>query len=79
MNEWGYALMTVGMVLFWGLVTFGVIALVRYLGRGNGSVGARRSAARVRAERYARGEIDEQEHRERSDTPEALGKPGRRR
>jgi putative membrane protein len=33
MNAWGYTLMTVSMMLFWGLVIFGVIASVRYLAR----------------------------------------------
>jgi hypothetical protein len=35
MNAWGYGLMTVSTVLFWALVIFRVVALVRYLGRGD--------------------------------------------
>ena len=31
MSGWGYALMTISMVLFWALVIFGVVALVRFL------------------------------------------------
>ena len=33
-NGWGYALMTVGMVVFWALVIVAIVALVRYVGRG---------------------------------------------
>lgn len=33
MSGWGYALMTVGTVLFWGLIIVGVVALFRYAGR----------------------------------------------
>ena len=67
MNGWGYALMTVSMVLFWGLVAVAVIAMVRYFGRQNGSVTARPTPEQVLAERFARGEIDEVEYRERLD------------
>ncbi len=41
MDGWGYGLMTVSMVLFWGLVTFGVIAMVRHLGRKDRSAAVR--------------------------------------
>lgn len=65
MDGWGYALMTVSMVLFWGLVIFGVIALVRYLGRQDRSVVAPRpTPEQVLAERFAHGHIDEPEYRE---------------
>ncbi|OLT05605.1 hypothetical protein BJF90_00675 [Pseudonocardia sp. CNS-004] len=32
-NTWGYALTTVGMMLFWILVIFGAIVVARHLGR----------------------------------------------
>lgn len=38
MGTWGYALTTVGMVLFWQLTVFGVIVLTRHLGRLDQSV-----------------------------------------
>lgn len=38
MNTWGYALTTIGMVLFWQLAVFGAIVLVRHLGRLNESM-----------------------------------------
>jgi putative membrane protein len=66
MNGWGYLLMTVSMVLFWGLVIAGVVLLVRNVGNG-----ARQTSVvsptpqRVLADRFARGEIDEQEYQRR--------------
>ncbi len=35
MSGWGYALMTVSMVLFWGAVIFGIVMLVRHFGRSS--------------------------------------------
>jgi putative membrane protein len=69
MSGWGYALMTISMVLFWGAVIAGIVALVRYAGR-SGQQGAAPSAPppapeRLLAERFARGEIDEEEYRRR--------------
>ncbi len=80
MNGWGYALMTVSMVLFWGLVIFRVIALVRYIGRQDRSVTPPRlTPEQVLAERFAHGQIDEQEYQQRLDTlhgrPRPLIKP----
>ena len=69
MSGWGYALMTLSMLLFWGLVIGAIVTLARYLadsGRAgrvtpiihNGPEG-------ILAERFARGEIDEEEYRRR--------------
>lgn len=65
MSSWGYALMTIGMVVFWALVIFGIVMLVR--------ASAPRSAPPPSAQaptpedvvamRFARGEIDEDEYR----------------
>ena len=68
MSGWGYALMTISMVLFWGAVIFGIVALVRYLGRGGQQGPAPQppqAPERLLAERFARGEIDEDEYRRR--------------
>ena len=65
MGWWGYALMTVSMLLFWGLLIVGVVALVRSLGRSSRSDGPTESPAnpeQVLAQRFARGEIDEEEY-----------------
>jgi putative membrane protein len=71
MGGWGLALMMIGNVLFWAVIILGVIALIRYLTRGD--MAARTTAARptpeqLLAERFARGEIDEQEYQSRRDT-----------
>jgi putative membrane protein len=67
MNGWGYGLMTVSMVLFWVLVIFGVVALVRYLGRQDRISAAPATPEELLADRFARGEIDEDEYRRRLD------------
>ena len=75
MSGWGYALMTASMILFWGAVIFGVVALVRYFGRSGQppaptppppqSAESPPSAERLLAERFARGEINEDDYRQR--------------
>src|SRR5262249_20728495 len=65
MSGWGYVLMTAVMVLFWGLVIVGGIALVRFLTSGSWRWPERLAPEDVLAERFARGEIDEAEYRER--------------
>jgi putative membrane protein len=68
MGSWGYVLMTVSMLLFWGLLITGVVLLVRYV------AGERRQPPlpaggpdprTVLAERFARGEINEDDYRQR--------------
>jgi putative membrane protein len=66
MGGWGLGLMTVGNVLVWVLILIGVIALVRYL-RRTASATPRATAEELLAERFARGEIAEQEYRQRLD------------
>lgn len=79
MGGWGYTLMTVSMLLFWALVIYAVVALVRYLGRQDRPVATRPAAEQVLAERFAHGQIDEQEYRERLDAlrdgPRQVAKP----
>ncbi|MFE7352283.1 SHOCT domain-containing protein [Streptomyces sp. NPDC057543] len=76
MGGWGWFAMTVGMVLFWVLLIIVVVLLFRAFGRsrpvGGGPPGApgwpgpgSSSAERILAERYARGEIDDDEYRRR--------------
>jgi putative membrane protein len=72
MSGWGYVLMSVSMVLFWALVIAGVVALVRYLSRSSQHTpdpgAARPTPQQVLAERYARGDIDDEEYRRRLET-----------
>jgi len=72
---WGYGwgwgswlVMGVTMVLFWGLIIAAIIALVRYLGATRETSRSIHGQARpedVLAERFARGEIDENEYQHR--------------
>jgi putative membrane protein len=62
MGAWGYLLMTANMLLFWGLLVAGIVFLVRYFGRP-GPAGTHTET--ILAERFARGEIDEEEYRGR--------------
>jgi len=66
-STWGYVLMAANMVLFWALVIAGIVALVRYLTRTGRTTGTRPTAEQLLAERFARGEIDEQEYHRRSE------------
>lgn len=67
LSAWGWAGMTIGMILFWGLlisvILFTVRALTRAPDRANRSSGP--SAKELLAERFARGEIDEEEYQQR--------------
>jgi putative membrane protein len=68
MGGWGMVLMTLSTLLFWGLVIAGVLALVHYTGRGeyiSAPVGPQSAPQQVLAERFARGEIDEEEYTRR--------------
>jgi putative membrane protein len=59
--------MTAGNLLVWALIIVCVIALVRYLRRSTPA------AEEMLAERFARGEINEQEYRERLDVLRRAG------
>ncbi|MDI2030475.1 SHOCT domain-containing protein [Saccharopolyspora sp. TS4A08] len=80
MGVWGFAFMTANTVLFWVVIVLGIIALVRYLSRtdahGGGSQEPTGSAQRLLADRFARGEIDEDEYQRRL---QVLGERARRR
>jgi len=69
MNAWGYTLMSVNAVLFWLLLIVGIALLVRYLGqqhpRTPRDTPHLEAAEHILAERFARGELDEDEYRRR--------------
>jgi putative membrane protein len=68
MNGWGYVLMTVGMVLFWALVIVGIVLLVRASNpraMPPPPTLSAPTAEEIVAMRFARGEIDEDEYRQR--------------
>lgn len=68
MSGWGWFAMSLGTVLFWGVLAAVAVLLFRAVNRGH--PGAHKDAApatpdQVLAERYARGDIDEEEYRRR--------------
>ncbi len=66
---WEWLLMSIGMVAFWALVAWAVVAIVqRTRGASNEP-----DAEAILKERFARGEIDEDEYRRRQ---AALGEAG---
>jgi putative membrane protein len=74
------ALMGIGMILFWALIILGLIALVRYLQTaGDRPREERATPEDLLAERLARGEIDEQEYRQRLDTLHGTSGPAIKR
>jgi putative membrane protein len=67
LSGWGWVVMTISMVLFWGLLIAGGVLLYRGLNQpGTGApAGYRPSPEHLLAERFARGEIDEEEYQRR--------------
>ncbi len=62
----GWILMTLMMLAFWALLIFGGLAVFRSLRRDdNRSSDGRADAERLLDERFARGEIDADDYRER--------------
>ena len=58
----GWLAMSLVVVLFWALVVFAVVAIFRGGGRHEEGSGAERDALTILDERFARGEIDEEEY-----------------
>ena len=54
---WGW-LMPIFMIIFWGLVIWGIVALIRHAGSSSGKAD---SAIEVLKQRYAKGEINKEE------------------
>ena len=61
----GWIVMTVAIVAFWALVVYAVLALFRTQRSGE-STSDRRDPMQILDERFARGEIDEDEYHARS-------------
>ena len=69
MNGWGMALMAVSQLAFWALLIGGAIYLFRTYGpRSGADQSVVSTPERILAERYARGEIDDEEYRRRIGT-----------
>ncbi len=69
MSGWGAAGMGIGMVLFWILIVVGIVALIRAVTANNAPAATpttpRVPPEQLLAERFARGEIDDTEYRQR--------------
>ena len=63
-SGWNWALMMIGMVAFWGLVAWAIVAFVR---SPNRSQSRSDSAEEILARRLAAGEIDGDEYQHRLD------------
>lgn len=68
MGGWGYVLMVISFVLFWGAIITAIVLFARSIGPGNRSQNPASGAGHAEdllAERFARGEIDEDEYTSR--------------
>ncbi len=61
----GYGFGGIFMVLWWVLIIVGIVMLVKWLSKSAGAEGSGNKALDILKERYARGEIDEQEFKKR--------------
>jgi putative membrane protein len=75
MTGWGYILMTASMMLFWSLVLFGGIAIVRSVVRSDRRMANGPNPEQLLAERFARGEIEQQVYRNRLDVLRTSSRP----
>jgi putative membrane protein len=65
---WGPGFGIVFMILFWGLIIFGIVAIVKWLAGTSANAGGAlppKSARQILDERYARGEIDRDEYEQK--------------
>lgn len=69
----GWLVMSLAMIAFWGVVVFAIVALFRGASAAAAPPARRVDAERLLDERFARGEINEQEYRARQDVLHATG------
>jgi putative membrane protein len=81
MGSWGWPGMLFAMAVFWGLLITVIVLVLHFRGRSGtptADTGALGAAELLLAERFARGEIDENEYRGRLEAlHEALHTAGR--
>lgn len=78
-SGWGWFAMSVSMILFWALIITAVVLLFRTLNRPQEHTHAPAipSPEQILGERFARGEIDEEEYQRRLHTLSASGPPAK--
>jgi putative membrane protein len=64
MSGWGMTFMIIGNLVLWGLLIFGAVLVARYVwpGQTSSSSAVELSPQQIAAQRFARGEINEQEY-----------------
>ncbi len=68
LGGWGWVVMTLTMLVLWGLFVVGVVALVRAVAvDGPARTGRQLDPSKILDERFARGELDVEEYRARKD------------
>jgi putative membrane protein len=65
MNGWALTLLIIGNVVFWGLLVVAAVALIRYTKRGQVDSSTPQTPQQILAQRFARGDIDEDEYTRR--------------
>jgi putative membrane protein len=68
MNGWGFLFMTLSTLVFLGLIVGAIVFTLRQTGSRPHITPPGGDPRQILAERYARGEIDEEEYRRRLDT-----------
>ena len=65
---WGPGFGWIVMILFWGIVIVGIVAMARWVseGRSGKTEPRERTAMEILKERYARGEIESEEFKKKS-------------
>jgi len=62
-SGWGHGFGFIFMILFWGLIIFAIVAIVKWLTGTSANAGTpqAKTARQILEERYARGEIEQEE------------------
>ena len=63
----GFGFGFIFMILFWGLIIFAIVAIVKWISGTSANTGAppTKTARKILDERYARGDIDKEEYEQK--------------